>query len=155
MIAARTGTAATFLIYFLTFLPYPFIQPRYHSMTLSGKLLACLSPNLAMCLGCQLIGMFEGARTFPFFPKFGNRFSSQLFIVTETGIQWSNLASGISVDDSFTMLHIFSMFFVDCIIFMIIAWYKETVNPGEYGSPQPWYFPVTVSRLLFSFFDLS
>lgn len=60
LIAARTGTAATFLVYFLTFLPYPFIQPRYHSMSLSGKLLACLFPNLAMCLGCQLIGMFEG-----------------------------------------------------------------------------------------------
>jgi hypothetical protein len=48
------------------------------------------------------------------------------------------------------------MLFVDAFLYMIIVWYVEAVFPGEFGIPQPWYFPVTVStgRLLFDIINL-
>lgn len=33
------------------------------------------------------------------------------------------------------------MLIVDTILYLLIALYVETVLPGEYGVPLPWYFP--------------
>ena len=64
---------------------------------------------------------------------------------TGSGVQWSNIAKSVSVDDSFTMLQVFIMLIIDSVIYLIIAWYVEAVFPGEYGVPQKWYFLFTVS----------
>uniref|UniRef100_A0A7E4UPS2 ABC transporter domain-containing protein n=1 Tax=Panagrellus redivivus TaxID=6233 RepID=A0A7E4UPS2_PANRE len=56
------------------------------------------------------------------------------------GIHWGDIASPPSPDDSLTMLHIFIMMIVDTIIFAIITWYVEAVNPGGEGVPQKFYF---------------
>ena len=47
----------------------------------------------------------------------------------------------ISVDDTFSVGAVMSMFVVDAILYFIIAWYLEGVWPGEFGVPKPWYFP--------------
>ena len=64
------------------------------------------------------------------------------------GIQWSNIASGASIDDQFSMLHVLVMLLVDAVVYFVIAWYIEAVFPGEYGVPKPWYFPVTVRVMI-------
>ncbi len=60
------------------------------------------------------------------------------------GLQWSNFYKPVSVDDSFTMGHVFLMLVIDCIIYGLIVWYVDNINPGSYGIPKPWYFPFTV-----------
>ncbi|XP_077979982.1 phospholipid-transporting ATPase ABCA3-like isoform X2 [Glandiceps talaboti] len=119
---ANTAAVAGGVLFFLTYVPYLFIQPRYQDMSLGEKLGACLLSNTGMCMGAQLIGMFEG---------------------TGEGVQWSNIHRGVSVDDDFTFLHVLAMLLFDTLLYSIIAWYMEAVFPGEYGVPQPWYFPVT------------
>lgn len=54
------AAAAGGFIYFLTYLPYLFLWPRYDIMTHAQKVSACLISNVAMAMGSQLIGMFEG-----------------------------------------------------------------------------------------------
>jgi ATP-binding cassette subfamily A (ABC1) protein 3 len=80
--------------------------------------------NSGLALGSMLIAMWEG---------------------NSVGIQWSNLSKTASPDDTLTIEHIIIMFFVDTIIYSLITWYVETVFPGEYGVPLPWYFPLKKS----------
>ena len=74
-----------------------------------------------MAMGAQLIGKFEGAGI---------------------GSQWSNLTRGPSIDDSLSLGLVMVMLVVDALIYGLITWYIEAVFPGDYGVPQPWYFPV-------------
>ena len=38
------------------------------------------------------------------------------------------------------------MLAVDFFLYALIAWYVDAVMPGDYGIPQPLYFPFTVSQ---------
>jgi len=64
--------------------------------------------------------------------------------VVGVGLQWSNINTVVSVDDNFTMLHTLMMLCVGIIFFAILAWYLDAVLPGDFGTPQPFYFPFTV-----------
>ncbi|PIO27251.1 hypothetical protein AB205_0118940, partial [Aquarana catesbeiana] len=114
-IAAATGG----FLYFFSYIPYFFISPRYDMITHSEKLISCLISNVGMAMGAQLFGMFEGKGT---------------------GAQWSNLMTPVSVDDNFTLCQVMGMLLLDSVLYSIIGWYVETVMPGDYGVPQPWYF---------------
>ena len=121
---ANIAAAAGGIIWFISYIPYFFVAPNYDTMSLEAKTASCLLSNVAMSLGAQLIGKYEG---------------------TGKGVQWSNLNQRISVDDDFTLGLVLVMFVVDSIIYGLIAWYVEAVSPGDYGVPQPWYFPVLSS----------
>lgn len=54
------AAAAGGFIYFLSYLPYLFLWPRYDMLSHSQKVSACLISNVAMAMGSQLVGMFEG-----------------------------------------------------------------------------------------------
>lgn len=60
VLAANVAAAAGGFLYFLSYIPYFFISPRYDLMSHSQKLASCLISNVAMAMGAQLIGMFEG-----------------------------------------------------------------------------------------------
>ncbi|ESO83918.1 hypothetical protein LOTGIDRAFT_229502 [Lottia gigantea] len=121
---ANSGAAAGGILFFVSYIPYFFLTSRYQNMSWTAKIAACLDFNTAMALGGQVIGMFEG---------------------TGTGVQWSNIADGASVDDDFTLLNVLVMLLVDSVLYGIVTWYIEAVFPGDYGVPQRWYFPVTAS----------
>lgn len=121
---ANIAAAAGGIIWFCNYIPYFFIAQSYDTMSLGAKAASCLLSNVAMSMGAQLIGKFEGAGT---------------------GAQWSNLNQGPSIDDDFTLGLVLVMFVVDSFIYGLIAWYVEAVFPGDYGVPQPWYFPVLPS----------
>ncbi|XP_075998973.1 phospholipid-transporting ATPase ABCA3 [Genypterus blacodes] len=116
---ANVAAAAGGFIYFLSYLPYLFLWPRYDLLTHSQKVSACLISNVAMAMGSQLIGMFEGKGT---------------------GIQWSNLFDSVTVDDDFSMAQVLSLLLFDAVLYGLVAWYMEAVFPGEYGVPLPYYF---------------
>ncbi|XP_071130810.1 phospholipid-transporting ATPase ABCA3-like isoform X2 [Mytilus edulis] len=121
---ANSGAAAGGILFFLTYIPYLFLQPRYADLSLTTKLTSSLISNVAMSYGGQVIGMFEG---------------------TGAGVQWNTLTQGASVDDNFSLAYIMMMMVVDTVLYGIITWYIEAVFPGEYGVPLPWYFPFTSS----------
>lgn len=116
---ANVAAAAGGFLYFFSYIPYFFISPRYDLMTHTQKLSSCLLSNVAMAMGAQLIGMFEGKGT---------------------GVQWRDLMKPVSVDDNFTLAHVLGMLLLDSVMYGLVAWYVEAVFPGEYGIPQPWYF---------------
>lgn len=37
------------------------------------------------------------------------------------------------------------MLLLDSFLYTLVTWYVESIFPGEYGTPKPWYFFVTVS----------
>ncbi|XP_059176011.1 phospholipid-transporting ATPase ABCA3-like [Physella acuta] len=121
---ANTGAAIAGIMYFCMYIPYFFLQQRYTTLSFVAKLVSCLDFQVAMAYGGTLLGMFEGVGS---------------------GIQLSTLNSGVSVDDDFSMMFVLIMLIVDSVIHCLIAWYIEAVFPGDYGVPQPWYFPVLKS----------
>lgn len=68
----------------------------------------------------------------------------RIHVLTGEGVQWSNLNSGVSVDDNLSMLVVMIMLIFDAVLYMLVALYIEAVFPGSYGIPQPWYFFVMV-----------
>ncbi|XP_059176010.1 phospholipid-transporting ATPase ABCA3-like [Physella acuta] len=120
-VKANTGAAIAGIMYFCMYIPYFFLQQRYTTLSFVAKLVSCLDFQVAMAYGGTLLGMFEGVGS---------------------GIQLSTLNSGVSVDDDFSMMFVLIMLIVDSVIHCLIAWYIEAVFPGDYGVPQPWYFPV-------------
>ena len=120
---ANVAAAAGGIIWFVSYTPYFFVSQSYDTMNLGEKLASCLLSNVAMAMGSQLIGKLEGSGT---------------------GVQWSNLQE-TSVDDSFVFGHVLLMFIVDSVLYGLAAGYIEAVFPGEFGVPQPWYFPVLPS----------
>lgn len=55
-------------------------------------------------------------------------------------MHWGDITTPPSPDESLTMLHLFVMLIVDAVIFMVLTWYVEAVNPGGEGVPQKPYF---------------
>ncbi|KAK3091888.1 hypothetical protein FSP39_023469 [Pinctada imbricata] len=121
---ANSGAAAGGILFFCSYIPYLFLEPRYAELSMTQKLASCLVSNIAMSYGGLIIGMFEG---------------------TGNGIQFSTLNQGASVDDNLSMAHIMVMLVVDTVLYFIVTWYIEAVFPGDYGVPQRWYFPLTKS----------
>lgn len=117
---ASIATAASGILWFFSYTPYFFISQSYDTMSLAAKLATGLLSNCNMGLGAMLIGKFEGQGT---------------------GVQWSNLYQGVSVDDNLALGYIFLMFIADSVLYGVITWYVEAVFPGEYGTPRRWYFP--------------
>uniref|UniRef100_A0A8C1UZ45 ATP binding cassette subfamily A member 3 n=1 Tax=Cyprinus carpio TaxID=7962 RepID=A0A8C1UZ45_CYPCA len=116
---ANVAAAAGGFIYFLGYLPYVFLWPRYDLLSHAQKVSACLISNVAMAMGAQLIGMFESKGQ---------------------GIQWHNLFEPVTVDDDFSLAQVLGLLLLDSALYALVAWYMEAVFPGEYGVPRPWYF---------------
>jgi len=57
---ANSAAAAGGILFFISYIPYVFLQPRYDTLTWPVKIASCLLLNVAMSLGCQVIGMAEG-----------------------------------------------------------------------------------------------
>lgn len=117
---ANLAAAGGGILWFLLYTPYFFLTNYYDQMSTMSKTLACLDFQIAMSFGSNLIGRFEGEGS---------------------GVQWSNINKGVTVDQSFTFGHVLFMFFIDSLIYGLLAWYIEGIFPGEYGIPKKWYFP--------------
>lgn len=121
---ANTAAAIGGVAFFLTYAPFLFLNNSYDDLQLSTKLFASLGSNTAMALAFQLMIRHEG---------------------TGAGAQWSNIWSTTTPDDNLTLGAVMMMLILDSVIYMLIALYVEAVFPGEYGVPQPWYFPFTAT----------
>jgi ATP-binding cassette, subfamily A (ABC1), member 3 len=123
---ANTAATISGIAYFLNYSVYFFLEANYSFLSLGVKLLASLMSNTAMAFGSRFIIAFEG---------------------TAQGVQWSNLFTPPSPDDTFTLGAVMLMMLFDTIFYMLLAVYIEAIFPGDFGVPQPWNFPFKVSKI--------
>lgn len=116
---SSSATAGTGIIYFMTYLPNLLISLRYDQTGFVIKMLAALVNNLAMAMGVQIIGMFEGAGR---------------------GLKFSNFYKGISFEDHFSMAHILFIMFLNNFLHIFLLYYFDNVLPGDHGIAKPWNF---------------
>ncbi|KAK3103896.1 hypothetical protein FSP39_022745 [Pinctada imbricata] len=119
---ANVASNAAAVLYILMYVPWFFLTSRYEDMTRGQKLASCLLFNTAMAMGFNVVGLYEGAGS---------------------GAQFTNFYESATVDDNFALIHVMVMLLVDSAIMLLIAWYVGTVFPGDFGVPQPFYFPFT------------
>lgn len=121
---ANTAGAVSGLIWFLSYSVYSFTYANYDQLELYQKLIMSLLSNTAMAFGFQLIIRLEGS---------------------SEGLQWNNFFRGVSVDDSLSIGLLVISLLIAAVLYLMVALYIEKIFPGEYGVPEPWYFPFTRS----------
>ncbi|XP_066903690.1 phospholipid-transporting ATPase ABCA1 isoform X2 [Halyomorpha halys] len=119
---ANLAAASAGIIFFVLYLPYPFIVRWMFYLTSAQKFILALSSNVAFGLGASYLALYEEKGT---------------------GIQWKYFASSPYYNDNFSLLSVITMLLVDFIVYMFLTWYIEHVFPGQFGIPKPWYFPLT------------
>ncbi|CAF4187016.1 unnamed protein product, partial [Rotaria sordida] len=119
---ANLAACGAGIIYVILYLPYTLLINYDNQILTWHKVIACLSSTVAFGIGCDYIARFEGMAQ---------------------GIQWNNINKGVEPNDNFTFLYCMFMMLFDSIIYIILTVYIENVFPGEYGIPQPWYYPFT------------
>lgn len=114
---ANTASIAGSIIFILVLLPFLIVGNK-----LPMQIVTSFCFNTALCFGFQLIGRYESIGV---------------------GVQFNNTWVRASPEDNMTLGIVLLMLIVDAILYMLLSLYFEAVLPGEYGIPQPWYFPCT------------
>ena len=122
--SARLGLLISFLVWFLSFLPYFFLFNRLDDLPLYAKLLSCLLGNTCLSLSVNI-------------------FTSREF--QDIGVQWDNIASPTSSEDDFNLLLVFAMLAFISVVQFVLTWYLDEALPKKYGLRKPFYFPFTLS----------
>ncbi|KAI5742390.1 hypothetical protein M8J77_006739 [Diaphorina citri] len=117
---ANIAAASGGIIYFLLYLPYPFLSNWLNVLPPLVNYFICFSANVSFGVGAFVIATWEEAGL---------------------GVQWDNWDKKLSPSDPFSLYDIVWFLYVDSAIYLILVWYIEAVFPGQYGVPQPWYFP--------------
>uniref|UniRef100_A0A8D1N246 ABC transporter domain-containing protein n=1 Tax=Sus scrofa TaxID=9823 RepID=A0A8D1N246_PIG len=115
--ASLVASAGSFL-YFASFFPFNTITENYGQITLTRKVAACLSPNIALALGIKLLVKLE----------------------LKLGVKWKHLWTPANLEDKLIFKYMLGMLLFDAFFYGLVTWYVENVFPGQYGMPQPWYF---------------
>uniref|UniRef100_A0A8W4FGX7 ATP binding cassette subfamily A member 16 n=1 Tax=Sus scrofa TaxID=9823 RepID=A0A8W4FGX7_PIG len=121
--ASLVASAGSFL-YFASFFPFNTITENYGQITLTRKVAACLSPNIALALGIKLLVKLE---------------------LKQVGVKWKHLWTPANLEDKLIFKYMLGMLLFDAFFYGLVTWYVENVFPGQYGMPQPWYFFLMVS----------
>nr|XP_006820206.1 PREDICTED: ATP-binding cassette sub-family A member 2-like [Saccoglossus kowalevskii] len=121
--ATMAGLSAI-LIYLLTYLPYVLVVALEGQLNFWQSTLICLSTTTSLCYGCSLLAILE----------------EQGY-----GIQWSNIDQTPIESGVITFYWTCVMMLIDGVIYLIIGWYVKNINPGRYGVPRPFYFPLMPS----------
>ena len=120
---ANLAAVVAAIIYFLLYLPYTILINYADVILPYQKLLASLSSTVAFSFGCNIIASFE---------------------LQTKGVNWNNFySSPLAISDGFSMNNICLIMLFDSFIYMFLTWYLESIAPGEFGIPKPWYFLVS------------
>ncbi|XP_029334989.1 ATP-binding cassette sub-family A member 3-like isoform X1 [Mus caroli] len=115
----RLAASAGNLLFFASFFPYNFISEYYGMLNLTTKITACLSANVALALGINILIKLE---------------------IQEIGVKWHNLWTPANLEDNLNFGYMLGMLLFDAFLYSLVTWYVEAVFPGQCGVPQPWYF---------------
>ena len=117
------AVALGIILQFATWLPVAAIRSNNYVWGVGMKMIVSLVPNLCLSYALSLIIGKE---------------------LDTSGMSWSTLGSPINTVDNMTLLHTWTMFVVDFLVYMIILWYMDNVRPGKYGLAKKLYFPFQV-----------
>uniref|UniRef100_H2MGF6 P-type phospholipid transporter n=1 Tax=Oryzias latipes TaxID=8090 RepID=H2MGF6_ORYLA len=121
---ANLAAACGGIIYFTLYLPYVLCVAWQDYVGFGAKVLVSLLSPVAFGFGCEYFALFEEQGV---------------------GIQWSNLLASPLEEDSYNLTTSICLMLFDAVLYGIMTWYIESVFPGQYGIPRPWYFPFTKS----------
>uniref|UniRef100_H0XHS8 ABC transporter domain-containing protein n=1 Tax=Otolemur garnettii TaxID=30611 RepID=H0XHS8_OTOGA len=116
---AHVAASAGNLLFFASFFPFNFIAENYGATILTNKVAACVSSNIALALGINLLLKME---------------------IKQTGIKWNNFWTPATLEDNLVFGYLIGMLLFDAFLYGLATWYIDNVFPGPYGVPQPWYF---------------
>ncbi|KAJ8301076.1 hypothetical protein KUTeg_020063 [Tegillarca granosa] len=119
---ANNGLYVAGIVHFFTYFPYFFVEDKYSSLGVEEKIGISLLHNMCMAFGMKTLVTYEA---------------------TGEGVHWWNFHKPATSDDNFSFLYSLLMFLLDAVLYFLVAWYIDNVKPGEYGVPQPFYFPFT------------
>ncbi|XP_069561182.1 phospholipid-transporting ATPase ABCA1 [Brachyistius frenatus] len=121
---ANLAAACGGLIYFVLYLPHLLCYAWRDVMAFQAKVGVSLLSCVAFGYGCESFSKYEEQGI---------------------GIQWHNIGKSPEEGDRYTFSVSIAMMLLDAAIYWLLTWYIENVFPGQYGIPQPWYFPFTKS----------
>ncbi|XP_051715742.1 phospholipid-transporting ATPase ABCA1b [Ctenopharyngodon idella] len=121
---ANLAAACGGIIYFTLYLPYVLCVAWQDYVGFTAKVIASLLSPVAFGFGCEYFALFEEQGV---------------------GIQWYNLFSSPMEEDNYNLTTCLILMYFDAFLYGVMTWYIETVFPGQYGIPRPWYFPFTKS----------
>ncbi|XP_009332142.1 PREDICTED: retinal-specific ATP-binding cassette transporter [Pygoscelis adeliae] len=124
---ANLAAACSGVIYFTLYLPHIVCFVWQDRMTVNLKILASLLSQVAFGFGTEYLSRYEEQGL---------------------GLQWDNIRTSPLEGDEYSFLFSIKMMLFDAFLYGILSWYLDNVFPGDYGLPQPWYFPVQESYWL-------
>ena len=120
---AKLAAASAGILYFLSYVPCMYISIRedvaFEIIPSWAKNFACLLSTSAFGISSKYIAFFEN---------------------DGTGLQWRNLNKSPLENDNYNCLNCIIFMLIDCVLYLVLAWYIENVNPS-YGIPLPWNYP--------------
>ncbi|XP_010150183.1 PREDICTED: retinal-specific ATP-binding cassette transporter, partial [Eurypyga helias] len=124
---ANLAAACSGVIYFTLYLPHIVCFVWQDRMTVNLKILASLLSQVAFGFGTEYLSRYEEQGL---------------------GLQWGNIRTSPLEGDEYSFLFSIQMMLFDAFLYGILSWYIDNVFPGDYGLPQPWYFPIQESYWL-------
>ncbi|NXW57022.1 ABCA4 protein, partial [Eurystomus gularis] len=124
---ANLAAACSGVIYFTLYLPHIVCFVWQDRMTVNRKILASLLSQVAFGFGTEYLSRYEEQGL---------------------GLQWGNIRTSPLEGDEYSFLFSIKMMLFDALLYGILSWYFDNVFPGDYGLPQPWYFPLQESYWL-------
>uniref|UniRef100_A0A8B9NNN4 P-type phospholipid transporter n=1 Tax=Accipiter nisus TaxID=211598 RepID=A0A8B9NNN4_9AVES len=121
---ANLAAACGGIVYFTLYLPYVLCVAWQDYVSFSLKIFASLLSPVAFGFGCEYFALFEEQGV---------------------GVQWDNFFESPLEEDGFSITTSAGMMLFDTFLYGVMTWYIESVFPGQYGIPRPWYFPFTKS----------
>ncbi|NXA34061.1 ABCA4 protein, partial [Eudromia elegans] len=121
---ANLAAACSGVIYFTLYLPHIVCFVWQDHLTVNLKILASLLSQVAFGFGTEYLSRYEEQGL---------------------GLQWDNIRTSPLEGDEYSFLFSIKMMLFDAFLYGILSWYIDNVFPGEYGLPQPWYFPLQES----------
>ncbi|NWU92033.1 ABCA4 protein, partial [Upupa epops] len=124
---ANLAAACSGVIYFTLYLPHIVCSVWQDRLHVNLKILASLLSQVAFGFGTEYLSRYEEQGI---------------------GLQWGNIRTSPLEGDEYSFLFSIKMMLFDAFLYGILSWYLDNVFPGNYGLPQPWYFPVQESYWL-------
>ncbi|XP_066480655.1 retinal-specific phospholipid-transporting ATPase ABCA4 [Tiliqua scincoides] len=124
---ANLAAACSGVIYFTLYLPHILCFAWQDRLTVKLKTVASLLSPVAFGFGTEYLSRYEEQGL---------------------GLQWGNIRTSPLEGDKYSFLFSMEMMLFDAFIYGLVAWYIDSVFPGDYGIPRPWYFPLQQSYWL-------
>ncbi|XP_062985205.1 phospholipid-transporting ATPase ABCA1 [Elgaria multicarinata webbii] len=117
---ANMAAACGGIIYFTLYLPFVLCDAWHDYITFSFQIFASLLSPVAFGYGCEHISLLEEQGI---------------------GVQWNNIFEYTMEKRNYSLTTSVYMMLFDALLYGLMTWYIESVFPGQFGIPRPWYFP--------------